>query len=945
MCCSPPLFRQEPFPMTSLNTTEWLAIFIVIITLRAASNASDEPFPTREKQKVNFKRKIHGIPPEKNHWSFIQPNRPQLPRLSDLTWSRNAIDVFILARLGNAGFEVSGKASLRTLIRRLSLDLIGIPPTSNGVDRVINDKRPDTYQRYVDRLLASPHYGERMALDWLDAARFADTHGYSIDSGRTMWPWRDWVVNAYNQNMPFDQFTIQQVAGDLLPGATQDQWVATGFNRNHMINFEGGAIPEEYRVEYVVDRVNTTATVWMGLTIGCARCHDHKYDPITQKDFYRLFAFFNTIRDMGLDGAQDNAQPVMLVPNEFQQERLRILSEKTREIEFQLDDDHAGWDEAQRNWEKQVRQGNDVTIALGDWHSLGPFTEQPHFRLLGRNFGPEGIPVNIDQDVRFNDHRRWQVHRWQPRPDWIDGLFYELPGDAAATYLFRNINASRCQEVSLSVSSAFGWKVFLNEEEVFQVQDHREPAPDQYRIQLKLQPGDNALLCKVINYGGPYGFEAALRTMEPSLVLPPSYLQETIRKSSATRTPAQLRNLRRFFRTCVSVERDLRDVLDQRAAIHQEINDVRNTIPTTMVMRESLTPPETFLLQRGDYQQPAERLEPGTPTTLPPLPIGAPANRLGFAQWLTAPEHPLTARVAVNRCWQMVFGTGIVKTAGDFGAQGQYPSHPNLLDWLATEFMHSGWNVKHLIRLIVTSATYQQSSTVTPELRVRDPENRLLARGPRFRIQAELLRDCALAVSHLLNDTVGGPSVKPYQPSGLWKEISFSPDSTRFSEQAYQTDRGANVHRRSLYTFWKRSAPPPNMTAFDAPNREVCTTSRPRTNTPMQALVLLNDPTFVESARALAERMLKEGGSTPQQRIQFGFLVATSRPATKRELRILTGEYERQYQSFRLEREAAEKLLEIGQSKRDTLLDVIEHAAWTNVAGVILNLDEVLTKG
>ncbi len=943
--------RNKIIPVISLSLVLWTAVILLAGAMTGQNVSADLPAVNQDRD-ANANPEIQNTSAQEMHWSFVPPKRLPLPRTADLAWMQNAIDAFVLARLEAAGFTVSQQANLRTLLRRLSLDVTGLPPAWSQVQGVLREARPDSYQRFVDRVLASPHYGERMALDWLDMARYADTHGYSIDAGRTMWPWRDWVVNAYNENLRFDQFTIQQLAGDLLPNATQGQWVATGFNRNHMINFEGGAIPEEYRVEYVVDRVNTTATVWMGLTVGCARCHDHKYDPITQQEYYRIFAFFNTIRDMGLDGAQDNAQPMIRVPNGSERARLRWFDEQILAVESQLNASHSDWDVEQRHWEKQVLQKirgaiqetEDREIELGEWYSLGPFTEQPHYRLLRRDFGLEGEPVNVDAEIRFNDHRRWQVHRWRERVDWSDGQLYDLPGDAAATYLYRNINVQQEEEVVLLVNSAFGWKIFLNQSEVFQVQDYREPSPDQYRIPLKLQRGDNELVCKVINYGGLYRFGAAIRPTETCRVMPPLSLQDVIRLPPAERTMDQVQNLRCFFRASAAVHPGLRNLLYQRAAIHEERFKFVSTIATAMVMRESTIPPDSFLLERGDYQQPAGRVEPGVPSSLPSMPVDASMDRLGFAQWLTAPEHPLTARVAVNRFWQILFGSGIVKTAADFGLQGDLPTHPALLDWLATEFVRNEWDMKRLIRILVTSATYQQVSRATPEALRRDPDNRYLARGPRFRLQAELIRDGALAVSGLLNDRMGGASVKPYQPDGLWSEISFSPDSTRFSAQLYQSDAGADVYRRGLYTFWKRSSPPPNMAALDAPNREVCTVSRPRTNTPLQALVLLNDPTFVEAARGLAGRMLREGGRSPEQQVQFGFSLATARQATNAERAVLLNEYERQRKSFREDEAAAEEMLKIGQSSSDTKLDVVEHAAWTSVAAIILNLDETLTK-
>jgi hypothetical protein len=664
------------------------------------------------------------------HWAFVPPRRPALPPVADKTWPRNAIDHFILARLEKEGLKPSPEADRIRLIRRVTLDLTGLPPTPAEVDAFLADRGPSAYEKVVDRLLASPHFGERLALEWLDAARYADTHGYHIDAGRDMTRWRDWVIDAFNRNLPFDQFTIEQLAGDLLPDATLRQKVASGFNRNHMINFEGGAIPEEYLNAYIVDRVNTTSTVWLGLTVACAQCHDHKYDPISQKEFYRLYAFFHNVPENGLDGSKGNAAPVIRVPTRQQERRQRELDEAIRQ---------AGADKA---------------------------------RL---------------------------------------------------------------------------------------------------------------------------------------------------------------------------------------AKLRQERAEVEKRIPTAMVMQEMPRTRDTFMLVRGEYDKKGPKVTAGTPAALPPLPKGASANRLGLARWLVDPGHPLTARVAVNRYWQMFFGTGLVKTAEDFGAQGEPPSHPELLDWLAVEFMNptsaplgSGsrthWDVKALLRLIVTSATYRQSSVVTQLLLARDAENRLLARGPRLRLQAEFIRDQALAVSGLLNREIGGASVFPYQPAGLWQELASRQDSKNWSAQFFVQSHGKDLYRRTMYTFWKRTSPPPTLVTFDAPDRETCTVRRSRTNTPLQALVLMNDPTYVEASRKLAERLMKQADTT-DERITFAFRLVTARRPTSKEVEVLRRVFNRQMDVYREDTKAALKLLGVGEAPRDERLPPAELAAWTVVASVILNLDETITKG
>jgi mono/diheme cytochrome c family protein len=656
------------------------------------------------------------------HWAFVKPERPRLPSVQNRGWVRNPVDAFILARLEREGLSPSPEADRATLIRRVTLDLTGLPPTPAEVDAFLSDPAPDAYEKLVDRLLASPRYGERLALDWLDAARFADTHGYHIDSARDMTRWRDWVIRAFNDNMPFDRFTVEQVAGDLLPSATVEQQVASGFNRNHMINFEGGAIPEEYHTAYLIDRVNTTGMVWLGLTVGCAQCHDHKYDPLTQKEYYQLFAFFHNVPENGLDGRNGNAVPVLPVPTPEQRQRLDRLAAEIKELE---------------------------------------------------------------------------------------------------------------QEA---------------------------------------QPG------------------------------------------------SELDRLKK-----------------ERAALEKRL-------PTTMVMQEMAKPRDTFTLVRGQYDKHGDKVTAALPAFLPLLPKGEPANRLGLARWLVAPGQPLTARVTVNRFWQMYFGTGIVKTAEDFGSQGEWPSHPELLDYLATEFVRTGWDVKALQRLIVTSATYRQSSKVTPELLAKDPDNRLLARMTRVRLPAELIRDQALAVSGLLNREIGGASVYPYQPKGIWEELMAREDNDKFTAQIYVQGHGKGLYRRGMYTFWKRTAPPPSLTTLDAPDREVCTVRRPRTNTPLQALVLLNDPTFVEASRKLAERLMTEA-ETPDERIALAFRLATARRPSAAETAVLRKVYEAQLVVYRADGKAALKLLSVGESRRNEGLDPAELAAWTMVASAILNLDETVTRG
>jgi len=686
-------------------------------------------------------------------WSLIPPRKPTTQAISQLdsSWARNGIDHFILARLEQAGMRPSAEADRETLIRRVSFDLTGLPPTLKEIDCFLSDSSPEAYETLVDRLLASPHFGERMAVMWLDAARFADTHGYHLDAGRDMTIWRRWVIDAFNRNLPFDQFTVEQLAGDLLPNATVEQKVASGFNRNHMINFEGGAIDEEYRSAYVVDRVNTMSTVWLGLTLGCCQCHDHKFDPVTQNEYYRLYAFFNNVDEKGIDGEVGNCEPLLKFPTAEQEQKLTELTSTISVIKEQI--------ERQRS------------------------------------------------------------------------------------------------------------------------------------------------------------------------------------SKEANHSAAQL-------------EKQLTD-------LEKEKVELEDKIPSAMIMAEMNPPRDTFVLLRGDYDQHGEKVTAAVPKALPPLPVNAPANRLGLAHWLVDPSHPLVARVAVNRLWQMLFGTGIVRSSEDFGSQGELPSHPELLDWLAIEFVEpsraplgtgssSKWNIKAIIRLMVMSATYRQASVLTSSGRDRDAENRLYARMSRTRLPAEFIRDQALAASGLLQHSVGGPSVSPYQPAGLWEELNslekIGEREKRWSRRFYQQSHGADLYRRGMYTIWKRSSPAPSMSAFDAPDRETCTVRRATSNTPLQALVLLNDPTYVEAARKLAERVILEAPNNMNDRFILLFRLTAGRQPSDAERAVLLSTLEDQQRRFRSNPEAAHKLVQVGESARSEELDTIELAAWANVASVLLNLDETITK-
>ena len=958
------------------------------------------------------------------HWAYAVPKAPAIPSVSNPQWVRNPIDAFVLAKLDQLGWKPSPPADRVKLLRRVTFDLTGLPPTPAETEAFLNDSSSDAYAKVVDRLLHSPRYGERMAMNWLDLARYADTHGYHIDSYREMWHWRDWVINAFNRNERFDQFTIEQLAGDLLPNPTLEQKIATGFNRNHMINFEGGAIPEEYQNEYVVDRVEATAATWMGLTLGCARCHDHKYDPISQKDFYRFYAFFNTISEEGLDGQRGNAKPYLQLPNEEQQQRLDQLKKAIADLDAKLDEKKTA--PIQAEWERtrfaklipptragllahyeldanlsdssgHYRYGRtvrgDLTFGPGMVNRAATFDGDTQVQLndAGRlasgpfaiSFwvmpeGHEPMPVLTELtdpksrrgvEMYVDDFLLTDIQHWQPR------LYIRIskswPAEAIAVRTNDRLNPGEWHHVVVNYDAsgrASGLKVFFDGRPgtVEVLQNTLGAKPVGALMASGASPAGTAAHKKIAGTAAAAGnaataleigdkefgnaFRGGLddlriydRPLSVAEVLP-LFREEPIRAALVVpadhREAGQKKRLTEYF-LAEEASPDLRTAFAERRKLNQEWKALNKAIPTTMVMAEMEKPRETAILGRGDYRNRGEVVTPGVPSILPPLPSGAPANRLTLARWLVSPENPLTARVVVNRFWASYFGLGIVKTPQDFGSQGDPPVNQPLLDWLATEFVHSGWDVRAMQRLIVTSAAYQQDSAATPEMIANDPENRYLAHGPRFRLPAEMIRDNALAVSGLLKERVGGPSVSPYQPKGLWEDVSFGDG---FSAQSYTPSHGDDLYRRSMYTFWKRTSPPPSLITFDAPDREKCTARRLLTNTPLQALVLLNDPTYIEASRALAARILKEGGHDEDQRIRFAFELVTSRQPAAQEVSVLRTLADRESETYRQHPDSAKKLLAVGESPNPKGVDVSELAAWTTVASALLNLDETITK-
>lgn len=1092
-------------------------------------------------QKDLLKRWIAEGAPWQTHWAFETPKKPELPQISDKRFSKNPIDTFVAEKLKQEKVSPSPRADKVTEIRRASYDLTGLPPTPQEVDAYLADKDPKAYEKVVDRLLASPKYGEHQARYWMDAARYADSHGYHIDSERSMWKWRDWVVEAYNKNIPFDQFTTEQLAGDLLPNPTTEQKVASGYVRANMSTGEGGAIEEEYQVKYTFDRLETTGAIWMGLTLTCARCHTHKYDPITHKEYYSLYSFFNNIDESIMDGNKPNPDPFMKLPSPDQAKRQGELKEMIKSAQAKIDAPSEELDTAQLAWQtkwqerlntgwtvlspeklesskgaKLELQDNKAILVSGDnpatdiheltfkpeagtvaafklevfphdslkglgrsedgrfrlgeieaeiitpetenekeeakveegkadaekkgddekekksapkpkklkfglaaadaeeanmevakaidgkadtgwsvgagqikephtalftfnepvkieagqelkirlkfeasqskralghyrlsgaqsedlirylnppktepWQLVGPFKSTNLVVGLNTKFGPE---TNIDLKAKYMGVR--EEIKWNAKPDYEDGkrnlLVNELHGVHGAYYFYRTITVPDERKVQFTIRADGVFRFTVNGE---QVAERTVPSTKVETVSVTLKKGENKLLLKQVTEVG-----AAYLTFNKDLGETDKISPEVsvILASVSKLNKDQSKKIRNFYRRNYSEE--YKKVFEDMEQWRVEDENIERAIPTTLVAKERSSPRETTILIRGEYDKKGDKVGPGVPAILPPFPADAPTNRLGLAKWLLDPKHPLTARVTVNRIWQQYFGVGLVKTSEDFGVQSEAPSHPQLLDWLATEFVSFGWDQKKLHKLIVTSETYRQTSKASPKLLAKDPENRLLARGPRFRLDGEAIRDTALAVSGLLVDKVGGRSVKPYEPPGLWEAVSFN------NSQKYVQDKGEAQYRRSLYTHWKRQSPPPNMLIFDAPTREYCVVRRPKTNTPLQALALLNDPQFTEFSRGFASRILLEGGQNTSSRISYAFRVATGRKPARDEVKIVEDVLKAQLAEYKSNSEAASKLLKVGEFKPAAQLDDAELAAWTTVATMILNLDETITK-
>ncbi|MEQ1826612.1 MAG: PSD1 and planctomycete cytochrome C domain-containing protein [Pirellula sp.] len=863
------------------------------------------------------------------HWAFAPIARPAVPCDSELhsehrVLVNNPIDAFVAAKLRSHEWTPAPPAAKISWIRRVTLDLIGLPPTPQEVQAFQDDQSEFSYESVVDRLLGSPHYGERMAVDWLDAARYADTNGYQVDRNRELWPWRDWVIRAFNSNMPFDQFTIEQLAGDLLPNATLEQKIATGFHRNHMLNEEGGIIDAEFLAEYTADRVETTAAVWMGQTFNCTRCHDHKYDPFTQRDFYAMKAFFHNVPERGVgiyaNPVRRNAPPFVQLAAPEIQSKIQGLQEKLGLTIGQLDAFSKSMDADLAKWLQ------DVPTKLPPWQAVGQSLEikpsQEKTQKAGATLQlPAGVvaalklevaPVLENASFRWNEISVTQGDKTLKVVEGVDR------GSLAPNEVIKVVDANRKTNIDISVKKGSSIHAIVAFEQPLQLSD-----PTEIAIELGIESLDHEVTWRFATLEGPAEFLVSTQTANLAS------------KPANERTANEQLQLQKAF---LSHRAQYRELAASIESLKKAIQSAEDEIPTTLVMSEMETR-KTFVLLRGAYDRPGEEVFAATPAVLPPLGDGLPRNRLGLASWLVDPAHPLTARVTVNRFWQQVFGTGLVRTSEDFGAQGELPSHPELLDFLANMFRESQWDVKRLMRMMVTSSTYRQHSQASHSWRELDGENRLLARGPRQRLMAEFIRDHALAVSGLLSTDIGGPSVRPYHPTGLYEQVTAG---TGYN--VYEPGTGKDLYRRSIYTYWKRSVPHPAMLAFDAPFREFCSMRRTQSNTPLQALNLMNDPTYVEAARGVGERMLREGGDSPESRIRYGFLLILSRYPTDRELQILSSTYRRALSDFDNDRTAATVLLSVGSSKLDPALDPIELAALTTIATTLLNLDEAISK-
>ncbi len=902
-------------------------------------------------------------PEGQKHWAFVRPERPPLPPVSREAWVKNEIDRFVLARLDKEGLSPQKEADRYTLARRVYLDLTGLPPAWADVEAFVRDASPNAYEKLVDRLLASNHYGEHMARGWLDLARYADSNGYQVDLARTIWPYRDWVINAFNRNERFDQFTIEQIAGDLLPNPTQEQLIATGFNRNTKINDEGGGDAEEYRVKAVKDRVTTVGTAWLGLTLNCAECHSHKYDPISNDEYYQFYAFFNNTTD----GGNYSTAPTIDVPKPDLSESVSYVNDRLARVELDLVTATNRLPEEQKRWEKMASKKGEIwrVLNLTNVFSNGgsSYTNLPDGSVLGAGVNPIYDTITVDADTDLtgitavllevlpdpslpkNGPGRWggsgnfildefsfaATPKFGPVPAETNLFFAKATADWEQLYYRAEHAIDRNPKTGWAIGPRFGERHFL-------IAELKNPAG--YK-------GGSRLSFRFDHYHGNSHclgrFRISVTTeKDPEALWPvPRDIRDVVETPAARRSPERAAALAAFYHSASPVVRNLER---EKYRLEQRARELAAPKSSTLVIKErDADRRQTYVQVRGDFLTRGKEVSAGVPAAFQPLPAGEPANRLALARWLVDPANPLTARVTVNRFWERCFGVGLVKTSEDFGRQGEPPSHPELLDWLATEFIRSGWDMKAMMKLIVTSAAYRQDAAADATRLEKDFYNRLLSRGPRFRLDAEAIRDQALAVSGLLNPKLGGPSVYPAQVPNLWKEIGFLRPEIGMDE--WPVSEGPDLYRRAVYTFWRRVCTYPTFATFDAPSREVCVSRRPRTNTPLQALAALNEPTLLEAARVFAQRILLEGGASAEQQIDFAFRSCLGRPPAKAERARLLAFYEQQWKGFRRDSRSAEMLVRVGQADLPATLDARKLAAWMMVANVLFNLDETLTKG
>ncbi len=866
----------------------------------------------------------------KVHWAYVPPIRPAVPKVKTAGWARTSIDNFILSRLEKEHVKPNPEADRTTLLRRVTFDLIGVPPTPEEVIAFVTERSPNAYEKVLDRLFASPHYGEKMALTWLDTARYADSNGYQQDGDTYQYVWRDWVVRAMNANMPFDQFTIEQLAGDLLPNATVDQKLATGFNRCNLLNGEGGAIAEEQRNNILFDRVDVTATAWLGATLACAQCHDHKYDPLTRNDYYSFMAYFNNVPESGTPsggGQYRIAEPSLKVPAAEDSENLATWQKKLDEAKTVLakEEGAPAVAAAQMAWEEDTIKVGAELPQFEEFSMAGPYTGSSFEEAYSKKFAPEmGLkpgPNHID----ITDKKTWTLH-----PEYVDGSVYVLNGEDSSFYLYRRIHAERAAPLQLSFGSDDAIKVWFNGAQIVADKALRAALPDQDLATVQLVPGINELLIKIVNGGGIGGFYFKSKGGG----VPADVIAAV--KHGSSRTPAETTLVKNFYLANYAPP-TVKTAREAVASADAQIAAITAALPRVMVMSDAM-PRVTHVLLRGNYEMPGDVVHANTPASLPQMPPTAPKNRLGLAQWLVSPGNPLTARVQVNRYWQYFFGAGLVKTSENLGTQCDPPSHPALMDWLAVDFRESGWNVKRMQRMIVSSAAYRQSSKLTPAMRLKDPENRLVARAARFRLPSMILRDTALATSGLLDQRMGGKPVYPYQPKGIWDGLAI----TNERDFTYPQSKGTDLYRRSLYTFWRRTVAPSNM--FDSSVRNTCKVRLTVTSTPLHALTMLNDATWVEAGRTMAQKMLQMPGTDSNAKLVQAFLLVCSRRPNSDELAVLRRSLNRGLAAYRADPKSATEYLKIGDSPRDEKIDPAMHAAFAEVCLAILNLDEAMTR-